>query len=112
MTREEILACKIVAVILLITIFSLIFYNNYRSKKYWNITCDSLTAEAARQLQREGAKAPPGADDSEDVSFTDMLYFSTVTTFTIGYGDITPKTNEVKILVIIKIILSSIILIY
>ena len=106
MTREETIVYKISVLLLLTIIFSLIFYNNYRSKKHWNITCDILTAEAARQHQREGA------DDSDDVSFSDMFYFSTLTTFTIGYGDITPKTDEVKILVIIKIILSSIILIY
>jgi hypothetical protein len=41
-----------------------------------------------------------------------MLYFSTVTTFTVGYGDITPKNEILKYLVMFKIVLSSIIVIY
>jgi hypothetical protein len=80
---------KIAGLIFLIIFFSLIFYNYYSSKTNWNINCED-----------------------EEVSFTDMLYFSTVTTFTVGYGDITPKNEILKYLVMFKIVLSSIIVIY
>ncbi len=91
MKRNEKLACKIASLILLIIFFSLIFYNYYSSKNNWNINC---------------------VCDNEEVSLTDMLYFSTVTTFTVGYGDISPKDEILKYLVMLKIVLSSIILIY
>ena len=84
---------KIFAIIILIIFFSLIFYNYYSSKTYWNITCNDDC-------------------EKEDVSLTDMLYFCTVTGFTVGYGDITPKDKILRYLVMLKIILTSLILIY
>ena len=39
-------------------------------------------------------------------SYLDSLYFSIITSSTVGYGDITPKTNTAKIIVILQIILS------
>ena len=82
--KGSILLIKFAAVIILIIIFSLIFYYFYGNKSNWNINCED-----------------------ENVSLTDMFYFSTVTSFTIGYGDITPKTYPVKYLVMLKILLTS-----
>ena len=78
------MAIKLFAIILLIIIFSLIFYYFYGNKSNWIINCED-----------------------ENVSLSDMFYFSTVTSFTIGYGDIIPKTNQLKYLVMLKIILTS-----
>jgi voltage-gated potassium channel len=82
--KGPILTIKFIAVILLIIIFSLIFCYCYGNKSNWNINCED-----------------------ENVSLTDMFYFSTITSFTIGYGDITPKTNQLKYLVMLKILLTS-----
>jgi hypothetical protein len=41
-----------------------------------------------------------------------MFYFCTVTGFTVGYGDISPKNEILKYLVMLKIILTSGIVIY
>jgi hypothetical protein len=86
--RGSILLIKFAAVIILIIIFSLIFYYLFGNKSNWNINCESKNID-------------------ENVSLTDMFYFSTITSFTIGYGDITPKTDPVKYLVILKILLTS-----
>jgi hypothetical protein len=48
-------------------------------------------------------------NDKEHLSFTDILYFTTVTMFTVGYGDITPKTKIIKYLLIIKLYINFII---
>jgi hypothetical protein len=82
--KGSILLIKFAAVIILIIIFSLIFYYLFGNKSNWNINCEN-----------------------ENVSLTDMFYFSTITSFTIGYGDITPKTDQLKYLVILKIFLTS-----
>ena len=86
-----ILIKKFIVVILLIIIFSLIFYNYYGNKSNWNINKSNLDINC----------------EDEHVSLSDMFYFTTVTSFTIGYGDITPKTNPVKYLVMLKIFLTS-----
>lgn len=86
-----ILIKKFIVVILLIIIFSLIFYNYYGNKSNWNINESNLDINC----------------EDEHVSLSDMFYFTTVTSFTIGYGDITPKTNPVKYLVMLKIFLTS-----
>lgn len=82
--KGPIVTIKLVTIILLIIIFSLIFCYCYGNKNNWNIN-----------------------SEDENVSLTDMLYFSTVTSFTIGYGDISPKINPVKYLVMLKILLTS-----
>ena len=41
---------------------------------------------------------------TEGLSFTDAIYFSVVTVTTVGYGDITPKTEAGKVLALILII--------
>jgi voltage-gated potassium channel len=86
-----ILIKKFIVVILLIIIFSLIFYNYYGNKSNWNINESNLDINC----------------EDDHVSLSDMFYFTTVTSFTIGYGDITPKTNSVKYLVMLKIFLTS-----
>jgi hypothetical protein len=86
-----ILIKKFIVVILLIIIFSLIFYNYYGNKSNWNINESNLDINC----------------EDDHVSLSDMFYFTTVTSFTIGYGDITPKTNPVKYLVMLKIFLTS-----
>jgi hypothetical protein len=84
---------KICAVLMIVIIFSYIFYYYFRSKTNWNIACNKEC-------------------DKEDVSLTDMFYFCTVTGFTVGYGDISPKNEILKYLVMLKIILTSGIVIY
>lgn len=42
-------------------------------------------------------------DDHDKVHFTDLLYFSTVTWFTVGFGDFTPRTPALKWFVALKI---------
>ncbi|MFZ7134673.1 MAG: potassium channel family protein [Eubacteriales bacterium] len=49
-------------------------------------------------------------NNSTLLSFLDCFYFSTVTFFTLGFGDIRPITNFTKILVIIQEFLSFILL--
>ena len=77
-------------IILLLWILSctIILYMFFRDKNEWNINCECK-------------------DDK--VSFTDLLYFNTVTIFTVGYGDIIPKNNILKYIVIFKIFISYII---
>ena len=89
--KGKVMAIKLFAIILLIIIFSLIFYNYYGNKSNWNINESNLDINC----------------EDEHVSLSDMFYFTTVTSFTIGYGDITPKTNPVKYLVMLKIFLTS-----
>jgi hypothetical protein len=84
---------KIYAILMLVIIFTFIFYYYFRSKTNWNIACNEECYK-------------------EDVTLTDMFYFCTVTGFTVGYGDISPKDQILKYLVMLKIILTSGILIY
>ena len=44
------------------------------------------------------------------LSYLDLFWFSSITWFTIGYGDIIPKTNILKIIVIIKLFINYIII--
>ena len=46
------------------------------------------------------------------VSYLDTIYFTIVTHFSVGYGDITPKNKLHKLLAIIQIITSFIISLY
>jgi len=47
---------------------------------------------------------------SQDLSYIDSLYFSSITNFTIGYGDILPQTKLAKFAVISQAILFLIII--
>lgn len=49
-------------------------------------------------------------DYKEDISFIDAFYFSTVTFFTLGFGDIRPITSFTKIMVIVQEFFSFIML--
>jgi hypothetical protein len=44
------------------------------------------------------------------INYTDCVYFSAISWFTVGYGDFTVKNDKLKILIVFKIILSNIIL--
>jgi voltage-gated potassium channel len=46
-----------------------------------------------------------GSTDTH-LSLIDLLYFNAVTAFTVGYGDISPKTNTLKIFVIFHMYIS------
>lgn len=80
---------KCVCLIVWILICTLIFYIFFRNKNGWNINCECK-------------------DDK--VSFTDLLYYNSVSAFTVGYGDITPKSNILKYIVIFKLLIFYIIL--
>lgn len=84
--KGKVMAIKLFAIILLIIIFSLIFYYCYGNKKNWIIN---------------------NKEKNEKINLSDMIYFSTVTNLTIGFGDIIPITYPVKYLVILKILLTS-----
>ena len=83
------LLIKCILLLLWILLCTIIFYIFFRNKNEWNINCECK-------------------DDK--VSFTDLLYYSTATVFTVGYGDIIPKTYILKYIVIFKIFISYIIL--
>jgi hypothetical protein len=83
---NNMLLLKIVLLTLWILFCSYILYIFFRQKSNWNIS-----------------------SEDENLSFTDFLYFSTVTSFTVGYGDISPKTNLLKYIVMFKIYISYII---
>jgi hypothetical protein len=80
---------KSIILLLWILFCTIILYVFFRNKNEWNINCECK---------------------DEKVSFTDLLYYSTATIFTVGYGDIIPKTNILKYIVIFKIFISYIIL--
>ena len=83
------LLLKCILLLLWILLCTIIFYIFFRNKNEWSINCECK-------------------DDK--VSFTDLLYYSTATVFNVGYGDIIPKTNILKYIVIFKIFISYIIL--
>lgn len=43
-------------------------------------------------------------------TFLEMLYFSSITQSTVGFGDISPKTRKAKVIVVIQILTSFILL--
>ena len=43
-------------------------------------------------------------DSDGDISFLDSCYYTLVTFSTIGYGDITPKSNRAKIMTMIIVV--------
>ena len=45
-----------------------------------------------------------GLKHDEDISFLDSCYYTLVTFSTIGYGDITPKSNRAKIMTMIIVV--------
>ncbi len=46
------------------------------------------------------------------ISFTESLYFSVVTLSTVGYGDITPQSDVIRIIVAIQVIFGVLLLIF
>lgn len=48
----------------------------------------------------------PLTDMKRELDFLDCVYFATVTLFTVGYGDITPKSQVLKIFVILELFVS------
>jgi hypothetical protein len=45
------------------------------------------------------------ADPAEVLSFLDLLYFSTITQTTVGYGEILPNSSRVRLAVVLQILL-------
>jgi len=82
------LQIKLIIFICIILFFTTIFYIFFSDKKNWNCP------------ESEGDK----------LSYLDLFWFSSITWFTIGYGDIIPKTNILKIIVIIKLFINYIII--
>lgn len=49
---------------------------------------------------------------SKELSFSDALYFSLVTLATVGYGDVTPSTNLVRLLAGIEVVCGVVLLLF
>jgi hypothetical protein len=47
---------------------------------------------------------------NNQLPFLDLIYFSVITQSTIGFGDITPKSNKGKCIVILQVLTSFIII--
>ena len=49
-----------------------------------------------------------GTDEDKEnyANFTDSLYYTTITHFTIGFGDITPKSKVLRALTMLQIIIA------
>ena len=48
----------------------------------------------------------------ETISFTESLYFSLITMSTVGYGDITPASEAVRIVASVQIMLGLILVLF
>jgi len=48
----------------------------------------------------------------ETISFSQALYFSVITVSTVGYGDVVPRTDPVRVIVAIQIILGVLLLLF
>jgi voltage-gated potassium channel len=48
----------------------------------------------------------------ETISFSQALYFSIITVSTVGYGDVVPRTDPVRVIVAIQIILGVLLLLF
>lgn len=83
---SNVLFKKVILLTIWIIFCTFVFYIFFREKNNWNI----------------------GSED-ENLTLTDLFYFSTVTAFTVGYGDISPKRKILKYLVMFKIYISFII---
>jgi hypothetical protein len=42
--------------------------------------------------------------DYDEITYIDSMYFTTITLTSIGYGDITPRTQKAKVICMIEII--------
>ncbi len=52
------------------------------------------------------------AGELRPIEFTEALYFSVVTLSTVGYGDITPLQDPIRILVAVEIVLGVLLLLF
>jgi voltage-gated potassium channel len=48
----------------------------------------------------------------ETISFSQALYFSVITVSTVGYGDVVPRTDPVRVIVAIQIVLGVLLLLF
>jgi len=84
--NEKTALLKILAIIIVLIIFSLVIYFNFNKKENWkNIHHD------------------------EDLSYLDSLYYSLAICSTSGMGDITSSSKETKIITMVMILSSYII---
>ena len=57
------------------------------------------------------SKTESGIKDKEKMNtYTDCFYFTTITHFTIGFGDIAPESKILRILVIVQVLIAFILM--
>lgn len=77
---------KIFAIIIVLTVFSLVIYFNFNKREHWkNIHHDN------------------------DLTYADSIYYTIVSTATVGYGDVTPHSMQTRIITMTMILCSYII---
>ncbi len=84
--NEKTALLKILAIIIVLIIFTIVLYLKYNKKENWkNIHHDN------------------------DLTVSDILYYSITTCATVGFGDITSSSNETRIITMCMILTSYII---
>ena len=82
---------KLILAFILTCITTIYIYQNYAESKYWNV---------------------PNNHSSEKLLFNNIFYFLIITFFTIGYGDISPKSHILKYITIVYSSLAFIIILF
>jgi voltage-gated potassium channel len=52
------------------------------------------------------------AGEARDISFLESLYFSIITLSTVGYGDIVPLSNPMRVIISVQIVVGVMLLLF
>lgn len=86
--NEKTALLKILALIIVICIYTLIMYLNFTKKENWNNIHNN---------------------NEKDMSLSEIIYFNITSLTTVGYGDIVPKNGNIRIVILSMVLIGYII---